>query len=237
MKRSSKVSKEAKDEEDKDSCVNLSLYLENSEAATSDELLRAVARSLLKFKKKSFEPCFKKDSDFVEGRAPGFRVSFKHPSVKYPYALTMSRSVTPRKGLDFLMVHIYFNGIEDQLSSQWQFGLKQMERLIEELNPSVAFMNSSLAVSENSFSMPRSIDVSTSKMPSHLLPLTYLGPNRLTDEIRKKLSKLPAAQSMAFNSGWMIEIVESLEERPAKTFESALNKSFKGDVAYYGPQH
>lgn len=237
MKKTSKVSKEAKNKKDKDSYVNLWLYIENTEATTSDELLRTAAQSLLKFKKKSFEPYLKSDSDVIEGRASGFRVDFKHASINFPYALKMTRSFKPAKGLDLLQMHIYFTGIEDQLSSQWQFGRKQLELLIEELNPSVAFMNSASIASGNSFSLPGSIDLSASKMPSYFLPLTYLGPNRLTSEIRKKLSKLPAARTMAFNSGWIIEILESPEELPAKRFESALNKSFNGDVAYYGPQH
>ncbi|MCP3064980.1 hypothetical protein LXT21_40025 [Myxococcus sp. K38C18041901] len=232
-----KNNKISKDKKEPDSCVDLWFYLENNDAVTSDEALRTAARSLPKFKRKSFEPGSTKDSDVIESRASGIQVRLKHASVEFPYALKMIRSGTPKKGLDLLQIHLYFTGIPEQLSHQWQFGRKHLELLVKKLNPSLAFMNSASMASEGSFSHPTGLDAGTSKLPSYFLPLTYLGPNLLTSETRQKLSKLLAPRNMAFNSGWLMEIIEGPEERPDKKFESVLNKAFKGDIAYYGPQH
>jgi hypothetical protein len=205
-----------------------------------DDLLRSAVRAIGTHDGARFTPEGKRDRAFIEGAVANHdRVTLVHPkfseSAGYENSwLSVTVDTYEPKPLAAIFLGIHMGRPGEQLSVEWTIGLEVMPRLVEALNPTLAFMTAKLVDVERKIFPPEE-PIAGTTLPRRFTPWTYFLVDRLTGGTRRKLSALPAATSKPLSRGWLVQAVEHVDESAPPSFLKALNTLTDAPIDYLEP--
>ena len=119
-------------------------------------------------------------------------------------------------------VEVQFNpspsGPENELvEANWRALTRVLAAYAETADPTLAAING-LGEDEEAEDIPSLEDLAGPGLPKLVVPWTYIGPDRLTPELRTALRDLPAFRSEPLGRGWFIQPVDQYKDKPPANF-------------------
>ncbi|PWS45794.1 hypothetical protein DKT74_08495 [Streptomyces sp. ZEA17I] len=122
-------------------------------------------------------------------------------------------------GVIFLTVHLDEPG--DSLMQGWEMAVALTSQLVACLNPGLAHLTA-WHLDGHGQIYPSTHLRPGSNLPDEFGPWTYVSGERLTDQVRVRLSALPGYASQPLGNGWLVRAVENPGAEPTERFRNAL---------------
>ncbi len=219
--------------------VEIKLVFPLESGKGSDEVLRQAVKALGGFSGDQFVPEGKRAESFMRGEISASSITLIHPAftdeTDYPNSwLSVGVDIQEVKGRGTIFVGIHMGRPGEQIDLEWKIGVEIAPRLIDELIPTLAFMNGRLVDVESSV-FPPDEPMPGSALPAIFTPYTFFDREELDSETRKKLSVLPAFFSGPLANGWVVQAVKTLRDSPNAEFLAALKTLPDRRITYRGP--
>lgn len=201
-----------------------SFYLEGEMSAL--DALRLVKRATgsLDYKGGRFVPYLDKWARAIENedagalRPDGFRIVFNHAGLAAAYEQTAWFLAISYLGEDPAVkefrIHPYKSASGEELDRVWKTTVDLMQRFVAITNPSLALATGRPEQDEDTDYLVSANELSPGSLPPFLTPWNYIGPDRLNEDRRQFLRRLPAAQSEPLGDGWLLRVTLGLTEKP-----------------------
>lgn len=224
------------------SLVRAKLVLQAVASDTQQVLLKNAAAALGDYCGAPFEGLDLRSKDFLAGLQPStalvVRLTHRAIAAKSdPESnwLKLTVAQDSREGATFVFLTINTGRLPDQSSTQWALGTLLLPRLVEELGPSLAFMNWDTLESHGPAALPEATEHSGDGFPRVITPWFFVRNGRLSAEAEEALLGLPFARVTPIIGGSVFETILNVRNSPDPALKPGIEQLIGHSVHYRKP--
>ncbi|WP_411079710.1 hypothetical protein [Streptomyces sp. cmx-18-6] len=196
-------------------------------------MLRRAVAALGQYAGEGFQPKGTRSARFLNGEEEeAMTVTLTHPAhsaLNSWVQVSLGDFAADGVGTIFLTVHL--DELSDTLTQEWAMAVALTSQLVAGLSPRLAHLTA-WHLDGHGQVYPSTRLRPGSNLPGEFGPWTYVSGERITDQVRVRLSALPGYASQPLGNGWLVRAVENPGAEPTEQFRDALRELDTEPIIY-----